>query len=173
MFSFFVFVCLFVWAGARRGLMGWICRGSVRDIHKLFCKLIMCQNVFCKSSTHAMYLKKKKKGTYFHMWLCILPLEGQTWSPCFVFVFFISGSVHTVLLHSETVSWFWRNLFLVKVVFLFEILCSLSLTWSSTAPCCLKIILPRIRDSSTMWGRWSCSFVTRVLPHAFFWNHNE
>lgn len=63
--------------------------GSVQDpgvifMKKIFLKLILCQNVFCKCSTHAMYLKQKLIRTYFHMWLCILPLRGQTW---FLFVF--------------------------------------------------------------------------------------
>lgn len=55
MFFFFLFV--FLWAGARRGR---ICTGSRSDIQeKIFLKLILCQNVFCKRSTHAMYLKTK------------------------------------------------------------------------------------------------------------------
>lgn len=84
----------FLWAGARRGR---IYAGSSSDIHKkIFLKLILCQNVFFKHSTHAMYLKQKLIRTYFHMWLCILPLRGQTW-----FLFFGIGhqpnSVTTVL----------------------------------------------------------------------------
>lgn len=84
--------------------MGWICRGSARDIHKLFCKLIMCQNVFCKSSTHAMYLKKKKKEPIFICDFVFCHSKGRLDPPCFVFVFFISSSVPTLLLHFEIVS---------------------------------------------------------------------
>lgn len=111
----------------------------------IFLKLILCQNVFCKRSTNAMYLKQKLIRTYFHMWLCILPLRGQTW-----FLFFYIGhqpnSVTTVLLHYEVVSSFWRNRCIVGVAFLFVFLFSFSLMWSLTAPCCLKIISSYIKD---------------------------
>lgn len=80
------FLSFFLWAGAKRGMMGRICAGSRSDIlKKIFFKLILCQNVFCKCSTHAMYVRQKLIRTYFHMWFCILPLGGQTW-----FLFFLS-----------------------------------------------------------------------------------
>lgn len=73
-----------------------LCRIQEWYSQKIFLKLILCQNVFFKRSTHAMYLKQKLIRTYFHMWLCILPLRGQTW-----FLFFGIGhqpnSVTTVL----------------------------------------------------------------------------
>lgn len=46
--------------------------------------MILCQNVFCKRSTHEMY-REKAIRTYFHMWLCILPLRGQTWFLLFLY----------------------------------------------------------------------------------------
>lgn len=107
LFSFFLF---FFFGSGQEG--EWR-EGSVQDpgvifMKKIFLKLILCQNVFCKRSTHAMYLKQELIRTYFHMWLCILPLRGQTW-----FLFFGIGhqpnSVTTVLLHYEVVSSFWRN----------------------------------------------------------------
>lgn len=62
------FLSFFLWEGAKRGMMGRICAGSRSDIlKKIFFKLILCQNVFCKCSTHAMYLKQKLIRTYFHM----------------------------------------------------------------------------------------------------------
>lgn len=135
------FLSFFLWEGAKRGMMGRICAGSRSDIlKKIFFKLILCQNVFCKCSTHAMYLKQKLIRTYFHMWFCILPLGGQTW---FLFFFFFVLFINlTLLLQCFYIMKLYPHFEgIVGVAFLFVVLFSLPLMWSSTAPCCLKIIL--------------------------------
>lgn len=85
-----------------RGKGGGWWEGSIQDPvvkftkkKKKFFKLILCQIVFCKRATHAMYLEQKLIWTYFHMWLCILPLSGQTWFLFFSFfsVLFINPSL--------------------------------------------------------------------------------
>lgn len=95
-----------------RGKGGGWWEGSIQDPvvkftkkKKKFFKLILCQIVFCKRATHAMYLEQKLIWTYFHMWLCILPLSGQTW---FLFFFFsrYCSSTH-LCYYSAFTLWNW------------------------------------------------------------------
>lgn len=136
--SFFSFLLL-----ERGSLGGW--DGSVSDpvviqfLLKIFFRLIPCQNVFCKCLTEAIYLEQKLIRTYFHMWLCILPLSGQTW---FLFIVRQPDPVTAVLLHYETQSSFWRPLCLKGLHFCLRWCFSFPPLWSSTAPCCLEKRLP-------------------------------
>lgn len=133
----------FLWAGARRGR---ICTGSRSDIHKkIFLKLILCQNVFFKRSTHAMYLKQNWSEPIFICDFVFCHSEGRLDS--FFLVLVINPTLLLqCFLHYEVVSSFWRNHCIVGVAFLFVFLFSFSLMWSFTAPCCLKIILSHIKD---------------------------
>ena len=89
------FLSFFLWSGVWWG-KEWK-RNQWKKLQKKkkkFFKLILCQIVFCKRATHAMYLEQKLIWTYFHMWLCILPLSGQTWFLFFFFsVLFINPSL--------------------------------------------------------------------------------
>lgn len=132
--------CLLLWEGAARG--DW--EGSVSDpvvkfLLKLFFRLILCQNVFCKCLTEAIYLEQKLIWTYFHMWLCILPLWGQTW-----FLFYCSS---TQLCYYSAFT-LWNSVLILKEPLCFQGLhfclcwCFPFSLWSSTAPCCLENVSP-------------------------------
>lgn len=138
-FLFFFFLLL-----KRGSLGGW--DGSVSDpvvikfLLKIFFRLIPCQNVFCKCLTEAIYLEQKLIRTYFHMWLCILPLCGQTWflfyrsstRPCYCSAFTLWNSVLILK----------RPLCFKGLHFCLRWCFSFPPLWSSTAPCCLEKRLP-------------------------------
>lgn len=98
------------------------------------------------------------------------------------FFFFFLGIVHqpisvtTVLLHYEIDSSFWRNRCIVGVAFPLVFLFSFSLMWSSTAPCCLKIILSHIKDctlrSLKPWLHGRCAIACFIFKSLRVkWNH--
>lgn len=159
--------------GQKRGTMGRICTGSRSDIlKKIFFKLILCQNVFCKCSTHAMYVRQKKLiRTYFHMWFCILPLGGQTWFLFLSFFFWYCSSVQLCYYSAFTL---WNCILILKE----PLYCKGCISVCSPDFLNPDVVLycPLLSENhscilrTTSWCHLSRDFITDVLEHALFWN---
>lgn len=106
------------WSFTKRYFLNWLCA-------KMSFANIQC-----------IKTNKKRSETIFICDFVLCPLEGTLYSSflfCFAFLLYCSLD----WLCSDSAFRFWRNHCFAGVWFVFPILFSFPLIWSSTAPCCL------------------------------------